>query len=54
MPVVARYALVIALMTVQYGDEPKDWKPMPEVGAGAMEILRYRGKNGAFRVTLCR
>jgi phage-related protein len=31
------------------GGEPKDWKPMPEVGAGALEI-RHRDENGAFRV----
>jgi phage-related protein len=49
MPATARHALGIELMTVQYGGEPKDWKPMPEVGAGAMEI-RYWDEGGAFRV----
>jgi len=26
------------LMFVQYGDEPANWKPMPEIGAGVKEI----------------
>ena len=34
---------------VQVGREPSDWKPMPEVGAGACEI-RVRDEGGAFRV----
>lgn len=50
MPVMARHALGVELMTVQYGGEPADFKPMPSVGAGAYEI-RYRDTaNGAFRV----
>jgi phage-related protein len=49
MPVNARHALGVELMTVQYGGEPSDFKPMPNVGAGAYEI-RYRDANGAFRV----
>lgn len=49
MPATVRQALGIELMTVQYGGEPKDFKPMPSVGAGAHEI-RYRDDNGAFRV----
>jgi len=49
MPAEARNALGIELMTVQFGGEPSDFKPMPSVGAGAYEI-RYRDAvNGAFR-----
>jgi len=37
-------------MTVQYGGEPSDFKPMPDVGAETYDI-RYRDSaNGAFRV----
>lgn len=36
-------------MTIQYGGEPSDFKPMKTVGAGAYEI-RYRDASGAFRV----
>jgi phage-related protein len=49
MPAPARHALGVELLTVQVGGEPKDWKPMPDVGAGAIEI-RYRDESGAFRV----
>lgn len=49
MPAAVRHALGIELMTVQYGGEPSDFKPMQGVGAGAYE-LRYRDTNGAFRV----
>jgi phage-related protein len=49
MPASVRHALGLELMTVQYGGEPKDFKPMPSVGAGAYEI-RYRDSAGAFRV----
>jgi phage-related protein len=49
MPAPARQALGIELMSVQYGGEPGDFKPMPTVGAGAYEI-RYRDPAGAFRV----
>ncbi len=49
MPVAARHALGLELMTVQYGGEPGDFKPMLNVGAGAYEI-RYRDATGAFRV----
>lgn len=34
---------------VQVGREPADFKPMPSVGAGALEI-RIRDEAGAFRV----
>ena len=49
MPTTVRHALGVELMTVQFGGEPNDFKPMKEVGAGAYEI-RYRDTNGAFRV----
>ena len=49
MPATARRALGIELMTIQYGGEPSDFKPMKTVGAGASEI-RYRDASGAFRV----
>jgi len=50
MPADARRVLGIELMTVQFGGDPSDFKPMPDVGAGTYEI-RYRDHaNGAFRV----
>jgi phage-related protein len=49
MPAAARRALGVELMTIQYGGEPSDFKPMKTVGAGAYEI-RYRDAGGAFRV----
>ncbi len=36
------------LLWVQMGAEPRDWKPMPQVGAGVREI-RSRTQDGAFR-----
>ena len=38
-----------SLRLVQQGAEPRDWKPMPDVGKGAREI-RIRDQAGAFRV----
>jgi phage-related protein len=50
MPSEVRHALGLELMTVQYGGEPSDFKPMKTVGAGVYEI-RYRdAAHGAFRV----
>lgn len=49
MPAGVRHALGIELMTVQYGGEPNDFKPMKEIGVGAYEI-RHRDTSGAFRV----
>jgi len=50
MPADVRHVLGIELMSVQFGGEPSDFKPMPDVGAGTYEI-RYRDRaNGAFRV----
>lgn len=34
---------------MQEGDDPDDWKPMSEVGAGVREI-RIRDRDGIFRV----
>ena len=48
MPAAVRHALGLELMRVQFGNEPKDFKPMPIVGAGAYEV-RVRDSNGAFR-----
>lgn len=49
MPSTVRHALGVELMTVQYGGEPKDFKPMSSIGVGTYEI-RYKDENGAFRV----
>lgn len=49
-PEVARHRAGYALYLVQQGEEPRDWKPMPSVGAGCREIrVRDEGSN-AFRV----
>jgi len=37
------------LRLVQQGVDPRDWKPMPDVGKGAREI-RTRTKDVAYRV----
>jgi phage-related protein len=49
MPVAVRRAPGVELLTVQCDGAPADWKPMPEVGADAMEI-RDRDVSGASRV----
>ncbi|MEN9464763.1 MAG: hypothetical protein RL217_944 [Pseudomonadota bacterium] len=49
MPDAVRSALGVDLMIIQYGGNPRDFKPMKTVGAGAYEV-RYRDDNGAFRV----
>lgn len=48
MPAAVRHTLGLELMRVQLGAEPKDFKPIPSVGAGAYEI-RVRDSSGAFR-----
>lgn len=48
-PESARRETGYALFLVQAGREPKDFKPLPSVGAGAYE-LRVREASGAFRV----
>ncbi len=45
----ARRTAGFQLDRVQRGLEPFDWKPMPTVGGGAME-LRVSDASGAFRV----
>ena len=37
------------LFRVQTGKDPRDWKPMPTIGAGVREI-RVRDEAGIFRV----
>ena len=37
------------LYQVQAGNEPSDWKPMPDIGSGVGEI-RIRDRAGIFRV----
>ena len=37
------------LLNVQYGGNPSDWKPMPSIGAGVVEI-RVKCQSGAFRI----
>jgi len=48
-PTEARRLLGFELREVQHGRAPSDWKPMPSVGAGVVEI-RVRTIEGAFRV----
>ena len=45
----ARRTAGFQLDRVQRGMEPNDWKPLPSVGPGAME-LRVADSTGAFRV----
>jgi phage-related protein len=45
----ARRTVGHELRDIQFGEEPSDWKPMPNVGAGVREI-RVREPSGAFRV----
>jgi phage-related protein len=49
MPDSVRHDIGLELMRVQFGGEPKSFKPMPTVGAGAYEI-RVRDESGAYRV----
>ena len=49
LPEDARSEAGFQLRRVQAGDDPVDWKPMKEVGAGVREI-RVREPSGAFRV----
>jgi phage-related protein len=48
-PATARRKAGFQLFRVQEGDDPENWKPMPDVGAGVREI-RIREKDGTFRV----
>jgi phage-related protein len=49
MPGSVRREIGLELMRVQFGGEPKSFKPMSSVGAGAYEI-RVRDESGAYRV----
>lgn len=49
LPEDARRQLGFDLREVQCGRAPRDWKPMPPVGAGVVEI-RVRDSEGAFRL----
>ena len=48
-PLSARREAGHQLDQVQYGQEPDDWKPFEEIGAGTKEI-RIKLPDGAFRV----
>ena len=48
-PAVARREAGFQLNKVQHGEEPDDWRPMNNIGAGVREI-RIREASGAFRV----
>lgn len=48
-PESARREAGFQLDKVQHGEEPDDWRPMPSIGTGAVEI-RISDKAGAFRV----
>ena len=48
MPDAVRHDIGLDLMRVQLGGEPKNFKPMLTVGAGAYEI-RVRDESGAYR-----
>lgn len=47
-PEAARQELGEELLNVQYGAMPKDWKPMPTIGKGVLEI-RIKCADGAYR-----
>jgi len=44
-----RYKLGVELMAVQYGNMPRNYKPMQTVGFGVYEI-RIKSNDGAFRI----
>jgi phage-related protein len=48
-PADARRTAGFQLDRVQRGHEPADWKPMPSIGVGVLE-LRIREVSGAYRV----
>lgn len=48
-PASARSEAGTDLRLIQQGVAPRNWKPMPDIGAGAREI-RVRTLDGAFRV----
>jgi phage-related protein len=48
MPESVRHDIGLELVRVQFGGDPKNFKPMPSVGTGAYEI-RVRDESGAYR-----
>jgi phage-related protein len=48
-PVDAKHDAGRQLHRVQWGRDPSDWKPMPDIGKGVREI-RVRDARGAYRV----
>lgn len=48
-PIEARRAASQQLRKVQHGDDPDDWKPFDELGAGTREI-RIRLADGTYRI----
>ena len=48
-PPLAKQRAGYQLQSLEQGDEPDDWKPMPSVGKGVQEI-RIACDQGAFRV----
>jgi phage-related protein len=48
-PMSARREAGYQLDLVQHGYEPEDWKPMPTIGQGVLE-MRIRDASGAYRV----
>jgi phage-related protein len=48
MPATVRRELGFDLRRVQRGELPRDWKPIPSVGGGVVEIRVHVG--GAFRL----
>ncbi len=49
LPAEPRRALGFDLRRVQGGRLPRDWKPMPTIGPGVVEI-RVRDESGAYRL----
>ena len=48
MPAGVRHDIGVELMPVQFGGDPRDFKPMRSVGTGVYEI-RVRDASGAYR-----
>jgi phage-related protein len=49
LPYSAQETVGFQLFKVQQGKEPDNWKPMPTVGPGVLEI-RVRDESGAYRM----
>lgn len=48
-PKLARYLAGTNLYRVQLGDDPKDWKPLEEIGPGACEIRVRSAESGTMQ-----